>query len=226
MPLPSVLVFDVNETLLDLAGLDGAFGEVFGGEGRRVREAWFAELLQQALTSTITGAYLDFGGLAKSALRVTARREGKDLREADVEQVLAAVRHLPPHDDVVPALDQLEADGFRLAALSNGTPAALQAQMQNSGLADRFEVIASADAAGRLKPAPDPYHRLAHRLDLPPSDLCMVAAHAWDTTGALRAGLQAIFVQRPGKHLGPAHPEPLAIIDTLMDLPDALGHAV
>jgi 2-haloacid dehalogenase len=54
----------------------------------------------------------------------------------------------------------------------------------------------------------------------------MVAAHAWDTTGALRAGLQAIFVQRPGKHLGPAHPEPLAIIDTLMDLPDALGHAV
>jgi 2-haloacid dehalogenase len=36
----------------------------------------------------------------------------------------------------------------------------------------------------------------------------MVAAHAWDTTGAQRAGCTAAFVARPGKQLAPSDPVP------------------
>ena len=50
-----VCVFDVNETLLDLAALDGEFERVFGDRG--VRVAWFGQLLQLAMVSTITGNY-------------------------------------------------------------------------------------------------------------------------------------------------------------------------
>jgi 2-haloacid dehalogenase len=34
--------------------------------------------------------------------------------------------------------------------------------------------------------------------------MLMVAAHAWDITGALSAGCKAAFVQRPGKALDPS----------------------
>jgi hypothetical protein len=50
-----VCVFDVNETLLDLAALDPHFERAFGDAD--VRRAWFLQLLQSALVATVTGAY-------------------------------------------------------------------------------------------------------------------------------------------------------------------------
>jgi 2-haloacid dehalogenase len=215
------LVFDVNETLLDLSALDPVLDRVFGGDGpsgRRLREAWFAELLQRAMTTTITGPFVDFGELAASALRVTGQRYGHDLPFSEIETVLDAVRRLPAHDDVGPALDRLDTAGVPRAALSNGTPDTLAAQLENAGLTDRFDRVFSAQDAGRLKPAPEPYRYAARQLDVPPEDLCMVAAHAWDTTGALRAGLKAAFVARPGQYLATVEPEPMVVGSTLVEV--------
>ncbi|MEZ5391359.1 MAG: hypothetical protein R2724_00450 [Bryobacterales bacterium] len=47
-----VLVFDVNETLLDLSALDPHFERLFGDES--VRSAWFTQVLQTAMTLTLT----------------------------------------------------------------------------------------------------------------------------------------------------------------------------
>jgi 2-haloacid dehalogenase len=229
MPTPTTLVFDVNETLLDLSALDGPFAEVFDVSANRateIREAWFAELLHQALVTIVTGPYVNFSVLARSALRVIAERVPESLADGGVVQVMGAVTKLPPHDDVTQALDRLAEAGFRLAALSNGAPKALAAQMEHAGLADRFEQIASAEDAGRLKPAPEPYRWMARELDVPPEDLCMVAAHAWDTTGALRAGLQAAFVARPGKVLSDADAKPQFTGASLTDIADTLIRAV
>ena len=52
-----VLVFDVNETLLDLGALDPHFARVFGDAA--VRREWFATMLQSALLLTVTGPYFD-----------------------------------------------------------------------------------------------------------------------------------------------------------------------
>ena len=223
------LIFDVNETLLDLSALDEPFADVFGVSETRateIRTAWFTELLHQALVTTVTGPYVNFSTLARSALRVTAERVPESLADGGIMQVMGAVTGLPPHDDVTEALDRLADAGFRLAALSNGAPNALAAQLEHAGLSDRFELIASAEHAGRLKPAPEPYRWMARALDAPPEDLCMVAAHAWDTTGALRAGLQAAFVARPGKGLSDTDPEPQFIGSSLTDIADTLIRTV
>ena len=53
-----VCLFDVNETLLDLAALDGEFERLFGDRGARV--AWFGQLLQSAMVATITDRYTAF----------------------------------------------------------------------------------------------------------------------------------------------------------------------
>jgi 2-haloacid dehalogenase len=66
------LVFDVNETLLDLRGLDGPFEQVFGDP--KVRGEWFVQLLQSALVSTVTDTYADFGTIGRAALAMVARR--------------------------------------------------------------------------------------------------------------------------------------------------------
>jgi len=53
-----VLLFDVNETLLDLRVLDPVFERAFGDAS--LRRQWFGLVLRNAMALTITGDYEDF----------------------------------------------------------------------------------------------------------------------------------------------------------------------
>ena len=201
-----VLVFDVIETLLDTQALDPAFESVFGD--RSVRQQWFQQMLQSAFVSTVTNAYRDFSQLGRAALEMTAKRRGVELSPEQQQQILGMIRQLPPHPDVVDGLSRLRDAGFRMAALTNSTADVAEAQLQHAGLRDFFEQALSADMAKRLKPAREAYHMSAQRLDIGAADMRMIAAHAWDVTGAMRAGCVAAFVARPNMVLDPAGEQP------------------
>ena len=205
-----VCVFDVNETLLDLGGLDPHFERVFGDAG--VRRAWFSQLLQSALVATVTGSYSNFGEVGAAALEIVAEREGVDLSDEDRQKILGGMRELPAHPEVAESLERLREVGFRLATLTNSTRQVAEAQMENSGLRDYFEQILSADDVQRLKPAPEPYRMAAESLGVGVEGVRLVAAHAWDVAGALRAGCAAAFVARPGM-----------VLDPLVERPDVVG---
>ncbi len=201
-----ICVFDVNETLLDLAVLDPPFQRAFGTPA--ARQEWFAQLLQSALVATVTDVYTDFGTIGRAALDMVARRREVRLTPAEADQLLGALRSLPAHADVPEALDRLQSAGLRLAALTNGTHAMATAQLENAGLARFFERILSADSVRRLKPAREPYAMAARELGVEIGEIRLVAAHAWDVAGALRAGAAAAFVARPGMVLDPLAPAP------------------
>ena len=205
-----VCVFDVNETLLDLGALDPHFERVFGDAG--VRRAWFSQLLQSALVATVTGSYSNFGEVGAAALEMVAEREGVDLSDEDRQKILGGMRELPAHPEVAESLERLREAGFRLATLTNSTRQVAEAQMDNSGLRDYFEQILSADDVQRLKPAPEPYRMAAESLGVGVEGVRLVAAHAWDVAGALRAGCAAAFVARPGM-----------VLDPLVERPDVVG---
>src|SRR5947207_2188665 len=158
----AVYLFDVNETLLDLSALDPHFERAFGDAG--ARRAWFNQMLQLALVTTITGPYTTFGRCAAAALDMTAARAGATLAEADRAAILDGIASLPPHPEVPAALGRLRDAGYRLATLTNSTGQVAEAQLANAGLRELFELALSADDAGRLKPAPEPYRMAAERL--------------------------------------------------------------
>ncbi len=105
-----VLVFDVNETLLDLAALDPLFVSVLGDGA--LRPTWFATMLQLSFVGGLTGQYVDFTTAQKAALRMTARRVGREVGEREVEAIVGAMRRLPAHAEVPDALERLRAAGF------------------------------------------------------------------------------------------------------------------
>ncbi len=203
-------VFDVNETLLDLAALDPHFERVFGHAG--VRRAWFNQMIQSALVATVTGAYSQFGALAMAALEMTAEQAGVELRDEDREAIAGQMRKLPAHPEVPGALQRLRDAGLRLAALTNSTEQVAGAQLEHAGLIDAFELVLSADTVRRLKPAPEPYRMAAERLGVAVGEVRLIAAHAWDVAGAARAGCATAFVARPGK-----------VLDPLVERPDVVG---
>ena len=205
-----MLVFDVNETLLDLAALDPHFARVFGDAA--VRREWFATMLQSALLLTITGPYFDFGSHFRAALALTAEKRGVTVAEADEKSILGEVRKLPAHPEVRVSLERLRDAGFRIAALTNSTGQVEDAHLANAGIRDLFDEALTADDAKRLKPAPEAYAAAARKLGVPLERVRLIAAHAWDVAGAMRAGAAAAFVARPG-----------ALWNPLLEKPDVWG---
>lgn len=191
------LVFDVNETLLDLSVLRGPFARAFG-EPPPLGE-WFARLLHASLVATLTDTYEGFDVLAGRALAAVAARRGVGLGEEDREAIVATMRSLPPHPEVPGALQRLRAAGLPLATLTNSPPTIARAQLEHAGIAGFFDHVLSVEEVRRYKPAPEPYRMAAERLGLSPAEVRLVAAHDWDVWGAMRAGCRGAYVARnPG----------------------------
>ena len=207
--MPRIVAFDVNETLLDLSPLDAVLG------GPQARTGWFSLMLQLSFVGAITGRYVDFTSAQRAALEM--------LGHDDPEPVLAQMRRLPAHPDAAPALDQLRGAGLTLAALTNSTLDVARAQLEHAGLADRFDAILSADQVQALKPRPEPYHLVARTFGVEPGDVRLVAAHAWDVSGALAAGCAAAFVRRPGKVPSPLGEQPDIAGDDLLEVADRIS---
>ena len=137
-----------------------------------------------------------------------ASARGTSLAPDTRARILRGLLTLPPHVDVVEGLKVMRDAGLRLVTSTNSAPAAVRQQLENAGLATLFARSFSVDAVRRFKPAPEVYRSVADELAVPVSELRLVAAHAWDIVGALRAGCAAAFVARPGQVLYPLGPQP------------------
>lgn len=217
---PRIIVFDVNETLLDVGALAPQFQRIFGNAG--VTQEWFSNVVLYSQVATIAGPYVDFGTIARGALDMTAAAHGLALAPTDRDGILRGLVSLPAHSDVPDGLQRLRAAGFRLVTLTNSAPAAVDQQLKNAGLGGYFERVFSVDAVRRFKPAAEVYHLVATELHVAPSQLRLVAAHAWDVLGAMRAGCAAAFVARPGKALFPLGEAPDMIGATVRDVADQI----
>lgn len=214
--MPKHLVFDVNETLLDVAALDSFFKDLFKEPG--TRKEWFYTLQENWLTATVIDAYRPFGDLAKAALVMVGDRRGVTVSAAQQQELVEGILSLPPHGDAVEALELLRSRGFSLSALTNSTLAAAKQQLEAAALIGFFDEVLSVDEVRRYKPAKAPYELAAERLGINTGDFTMVAAHAWDITGAAAAGCRTAFVRRPGKVPNPIGTQADLVGDGLLDV--------
>ncbi|MGO3046667.1 MAG: haloacid dehalogenase type II, partial [Psychrobacter celer] len=106
---PAVIVFDVNETLLDITTLAPLFARLFGDENM-LRE-WFAQLVLYSQTMTLSGLYTPFGELGTGALQMSADIHQITLTEDDIDELKAHMSNMPAHSDAVPALTKLREAG-------------------------------------------------------------------------------------------------------------------
>jgi 2-haloacid dehalogenase len=218
--MPKVLIFDVNETLLDLGPLNPLFQQVFDKPG--IMQQWFAILLHSSLVTTLTSSYSDFGSLADAALDLVASQNGLSLAVQARSEILYTIKNLPPHPDVTVGLERLRAAGLRLATLTNSPPAILSAQMKNSGLDGYFERLISVGEAQQFKPANATYRMAAKKLGVEVHEVRLVAAHDWDVFGALRAGCFGAYIARHGKGYHPLYDKPDITGIDLIDVADKI----
>jgi 2-haloacid dehalogenase len=187
-----------------------------------VRGLWFNQFIQSALVTIVTNAYTPFGQIGMAALDMVAARRGIIVTADDKQHIAQTLSSLPPHAEVANSLQRLKEAGMRLAALTNSTLQVAETQLTNAGLREFFEQVFSADEVKRLKPAPEPYRMTAERMGVSIQQVRLVAAHAWDIAGAMRAGCAGAFIARPGAVLDPTAPRPDVIGADLRELTEQI----
>jgi 2-haloacid dehalogenase len=85
-----------------------------------------------------------------------------------------------------------------MATLTNSAPEAIKATLDNAGLSPYFERQFSVNTVKRYKPSRETYDQVATEFGVEAGMLRLVAAHTWDTLGAIAAGYKAALVTRPG----------------------------
>jgi 2-haloacid dehalogenase len=194
---PWVLVFDVNETLIDFESMNPLFEKIFGD--KRVMREWLGHLIMYSMTVTLSGLYEGFFTLGQGLLKMVGDIHGVRVSDADIEEIRQAMLTMPAHPDVEEGLTRMKDAGFRLVTLTN-SPSNPQGEspLEHAGLAHFFERQFTIETVRAYKPAQQAYHLVAQELNVPPSTCFMVAAHVWDTVGAQSAGYTAGLVTRPG----------------------------
>jgi 2-haloacid dehalogenase len=218
---PSLIAFDVNETLLSLDPIRSSLEGIFGSDPP-IGE-WFARLLHGSLIANALGEYRPFGAIGAEALISLAARRGLLLRAEDAIEALRPMSTLPPHPDVIPGVDRLARGGMPMIALTNGSTDVADAQIENAGLADLLARVISVEEVGAFKPDPAPYLHAARTMGVAIDQMILVAAHDWDCAGAIHAGAQAVFVKRPGSAWGMPTPPPERQVDSIEALAAAMG---
>jgi len=219
---PSIIVFDVNETLLDITTLEPLFHRVFGD--RQILREWFSALVLYSQTMTLSGLYTPFGELGVGALRMTADIHQVGIGDEDIAELKKRMSTMPAHPDAIPALTRLRDAGLRLVTLTNSASGASPTPLEKAGLSHFFERTFSIEETGKFKPAPETYHLVAKALSVETSDLCLVACHLWDTIGAQAAGCRGAFLTRPHNAIltAPGVPLPDLVAAELTDLADQI----
>jgi len=218
---PTVLLFDVNETLLDMTPLKKMVAEVL--QDPKAPELWFATMLQYSLAATVSGQYFAFPEIGAAVLQMLARNIDVAISQADAMEKLSIMKSLPAHKDVEPGLRRLKDAGFRMATLTNSSQDGVRAQLQGASLSDFFERQLSVESVRKFKPHADVYAWAAREMNVEPAQCMLVAAHGWDVAGAKWAGLATAFIARQGQQKFGLAPQPDTEAADLLGLCQALG---
>jgi 2-haloacid dehalogenase len=202
-----IVVFDVNETLSDLASLGRSFADI--GAPEWMVQTWFSTVLRDGFALAATGSSATFSVIAEETLRSLLADVTADLDSA-VAHLLGGFRELPLHPDVVDGVRGLSASGARLVTLSNGASEVAERLLAAAGIDGHFERMLSVDDAGVWKPAAGAYRYAAQVCGADPATMTLVAAHPWDIDGAKRAGMRTAWINRrnqryPRHFLAPDH---------------------
>ncbi|AWB85741.1 HAD family hydrolase [Mycetocola zhujimingii] len=214
MSTPSVVLFDLDDTLLDHRGavsrgilrhVDLSPGHLVVDDRDAAVTLWHS-LEEQHYHRYLSGE-LTFAGQRRARARDFAAAHGVSLGDAEADTWFDTYfdsyrTSWQLFDDALPCLDRLQDAGTRVGIITNGEPDHQQLKLDRIGLADRFEHVVASGAVGFAKPDPRIFHEACRLFGVAPSDAAYVGDRLeTDAIGAAHAGLTGVWLNRFGENV-------------------------
>ena len=214
------LVFDAYGTLFDVHSISVACESLFPGQGAELSRLWRSKQLEYTWLRSLMGRYTEFETITTDALHAACRMLGLQLQQPGAMLLMKSYRQLQPFPEIRDALATLQ--DRKLAILSNGSPAMLNAVVEHAGLSQSFDAVISVDELKTFKPNPRVYDLAVRHLGEAAHEIGFVSSNFWDIAGATSYGLRTFWINRSAAPLDLLGVTPDHMISTLEQLPDLI----
>ena len=194
MEKTKVCIFDAYGTLFDVNSAAEKCKDKIGGKGEGFANYWRTTQLEYTWLRSLMKRHKDFWQVTEDSLDKSMKAFNID--NSMRNELLNLYKVLSPFKEVPDVLKTLKEKKFKLAILSNGTPALLKELVKSNNLDNIFDDLFSIEQVGIYKPDSKVYDIPINKYRIQKNEVAFLSANTWDVSGGGNYGYQSIWVNR------------------------------
>ena len=191
---PKAIVFDAYGTLFDVNSAAEKCKNKIGSKWESFANFWRTTQLEYTWLRSLMGRHKDFWTITEDSLDKSMKVFGINMKMKN--ELLNLYRVLSPYPEVKEVLEDLRRKNFKLAILSNGTPALLKELVVSNNLNSFFDDLFSIEEVGIYKPNAKVYDMPVNKYKVKPAEITFLSANTWDVSGGGNYGYNSVWVNR------------------------------
>ena len=213
------VVFDAYGTLFDVNSAAKRCKDKIGTKWETFANFWRTTQLEYTWLRSLMKRHKNFWEITEDSLDKSMRvfNINKNMKN----ELLNLYKILSPYPEVRKVLENLKKKNFKLAILSNGTPALLNELVSSNKLNNLFDDLFSVEEVKVYKPDSRVYEIPVKKYNIKIREITFLSANTWDVSGGGNYGYNAVWVNRNNKIFDKLDYEPknqIKRLDELLDL--------
>ena len=188
------IIFDAYGTLFDVNSAAEKCRSKIGDKWESFANYWRKTQLEYTWLRSLMGRHKDFWQITEDSLDKSM--QAFNINKAMKNELLDLYKILSPYPEVKETLEKLKEKRYKLAILSNGTPALLNELVKSNGLQNLFDDIFSIEEVKIYKPSSKVYDMPIKKYSIKNEEVAFLSANTWDVSGGGNYGFTSIWVNR------------------------------
>ena len=188
------IIFDAYGTLFDVNSAAEKCRSKIGDKWESFANYWRKTQIEYTWLRSLMGRHKDFWQITEDSLDKSM--QAFNINKAMKNELLDLYKILSPYPEVKETLEKLKEKRYKLAILSNGTPALLNELVKSNGLQNLFDDIFSIEEVKIYKPSSKVYDMPVKKYSIKNEEVAFLSANTWDVSGGGNYGFTSIWVNR------------------------------
>ena len=188
------IVFDAYGTLFDVNSAAEKCKGKIGDKWEGFANFWRTTQLEYTWLRSLMKRHKDFWQVTEDSLDKSMKTFSID--SSMKNELLDLYKKLSPYSEVKGVLSSLKEKKYKLAILSNGTPALLNELVKSNNLENIFDDLFSIEEVGIYKPDSKVYDMPIKKYQIKADEIAFLSSNTWDVSGGGNYGYNAIWVNR------------------------------
>ena len=188
------IIFDAYGTLFDVNSAAERCKDKIGDKWESFANYWRTTQLEYTWLRSLMKRHKDFWQVTEDSLDKSMK--AYEIDSSMKNELLDLYKILSPFTEVPEVLKSLKEKNFKLAILSNGTPALLEQLVKSNNLENLFDDIFSIEQVSIYKPASKVYDIPIKKYQISKNEVVFLSSNTWDVSGGGNYGYNSIWVNR------------------------------
>jgi len=188
------IIFDAYGTLFDVNSAAEKCKSKIGDKWENFANYWRKTQLEYTWLRSLMGRHKNFWQITEDSLDKSMKAFKIDIGMKN--ELLDLYKVLSPYPEVKQTLEKLKEKKYKLAILSNGTPALLNELVKSNDLQNLFDDIFSIEEVKIYKPSSKVYDMPIKKYNIKKEDAAFLSANTWDVSGGGNYGFSSVWVNR------------------------------